>query len=38
MSDNGRRLRRGINQLSVYILDEQQGPFEITVSAIDATS
>ncbi|GAB3221094.1 CIA30 family protein [Mycolicibacterium hippocampi] len=28
----------GINQLSVYILDEQQGPFEITVSAIDAIS
>lgn len=28
----------GINQLAVYILDEQQGPFEITVSTIDATS
>ncbi|WP_347133101.1 CIA30 family protein [Mycobacterium sp. DL] len=26
-----------INQVSIYILDQQQGPFEITVSAIDAT-
>ncbi|MGB3351440.1 MAG: CIA30 family protein [Mycobacterium sp.] len=26
-----------INQLSIYILDKQQGPFEITVGAIDAT-
>jgi len=26
-----------INQVSVYILDKQQGPFELTVSAIDAT-
>lgn len=25
-----------INQVSLYILDKQQGPFEITVSAIDA--
>ena len=27
-----------IDQVSVYILDKQQGPFEITVSAIDATT
>ncbi|MDG5486061.1 CIA30 family protein [Mycolicibacterium gadium] len=27
-----------INQVSVYILDKQQGPFEITISAIDATA
>ncbi len=27
-----------ISQVSVYILDKQQGPFEITVSAIDATA
>ena len=26
----------GIDQLAVYILDEQQGPFEITLDAIDA--
>ena len=26
----------GIDQVAVYILDKQQGPFEITVSAIDA--
>ncbi|PRC60748.1 CIA30 family protein, partial [Mycobacterium sp. ITM-2017-0098] len=26
-----------ISQVSVYILDKQQGPFEVTVSAIDAT-
>ena len=26
-----------IDQVAVYILDKQQGPFEITVSAIDAT-
>lgn len=26
----------GIDQVSVYILDKQQGPFEITVSAIEA--
>lgn len=26
-----------INQVSVYILDKQQGPFAITVSGIDAT-
>ncbi|MDA2892152.1 CIA30 family protein [Mycolicibacterium sp. BiH015] len=25
-----------INQISLYILDKQQGPFEITVSALDA--
>ncbi len=28
----------GINQVSVYILDKQQGPFELTISAIDATA
>ena len=27
-----------IDQVSVYILDEQQGPFELTVNAIEATS
>lgn len=27
-----------ISQVSVYILDEQQGSFEITISAIDATA
>ena len=27
-----------INQVSVYILDKQQGPFQLTVSAIDATT
>lgn len=27
-----------INQVSVYILDKQQGPFEITISEIDATA
>jgi hypothetical protein len=27
-----------INQVSVYVLDKQQGPFEVTVSAIDATT
>jgi Complex I intermediate-associated protein 30 (CIA30) len=27
-----------ISQVSVYILDKQQGPFELTVSAIDATA
>jgi len=27
-----------INQVSVYVLDKQQGPFELTVSAIDATA
>lgn len=27
-----------INQVSIYILDKQQGPFEVTVSAIDATA
>ncbi len=26
-----------INQVSIYILDKQQGPFEITISAIEAT-
>ncbi len=26
-----------IDQVSVYILDKQQGPFEITISGIDAT-
>ena len=26
-----------VNRLSIYILDKQQGPFKITVSAIDAT-
>jgi hypothetical protein len=26
----------GINQMSFYILDKQQGPFELTISAIDA--
>ena len=26
-----------ISQVSVYILDKQQGPFNITISAIDAT-
>lgn len=26
----------GISQVSVYILDKQQGPFELTISAIDA--
>ena len=26
-----------ITHVAVYILDKQQGPFEITVSAIDAT-
>ena len=26
-----------ISQVSVYILDKQQGPFDITISAIDAT-
>ncbi|WP_349270345.1 hypothetical protein MPNTM1_01316 [Mycolicibacterium parafortuitum] len=26
-----------INQISVYILDKQQGPFEITLSGVDAT-
>ncbi len=26
-----------IDQVSVYVLDEQEGPFEITVGAIDAT-
>lgn len=28
----------GIDQVSVYILDEQQGPFELTVTAIDAVT
>lgn len=28
----------GINQVSVYILDKQQGPFELTSSAVDATT
>ena len=28
----------GIDQLSVYILDKQQGPFTITVRAVDATT
>ncbi|MCV7170458.1 CIA30 family protein [Mycobacterium manitobense] len=28
----------GIDQVSVYILDKQQGPFELTVTAIDATT
>ncbi|WP_234897795.1 CIA30 family protein [Mycolicibacterium vanbaalenii] len=27
-----------IDRVSVYILDKQQGPFELTVSAIDATA
>jgi hypothetical protein len=27
-----------ISQVSIYILDKQQGPFELTVSAIDATA
>lgn len=27
-----------ISQVSVYILDKQQGPFEFTISAIDATA
>jgi hypothetical protein len=27
-----------ITQVSVYILDKQQGPFELTISAIDATA
>lgn len=27
-----------IDQVSVYILDKQQGPFELTISAIDATA
>lgn len=27
-----------ISQVAIYILDKQQGPFEITVSAIDATA
>ncbi|WP_235892411.1 CIA30 family protein [Mycolicibacterium hodleri] len=27
-----------ISQVSVYILDKQQGPFELTISAIEATS
>jgi hypothetical protein len=27
----------GIDQLSVYVLDKQQGPFAVTVRAIDAT-
>ena len=27
-----------ISQVAVYILDKQQGPFELTVSAIDATA
>ena len=27
-----------ISQVSLYILDKQQGPFELTVSKIDATS
>ena len=27
-----------ISEVSVYILDKQQGPFEITISAIDATA
>ena len=27
-----------ISQVAVYILDEQQGPFELTISAIDATA
>ncbi len=26
-----------ISQVAVYILDKQQGPFEVTISAIDAT-
>ncbi len=26
-----------MNQVAVYILDKQQGPFEITISSIDAT-
>ncbi|MGE2728219.1 CIA30 family protein [Mycolicibacterium vaccae] len=26
-----------INQISVYILDKQQGPFELTISSVDAT-
>ncbi|MBJ7340507.1 MAG: CIA30 family protein [Mycolicibacterium sp.] len=26
-----------IDQVSIYILDEQQGPFELTISGIDAT-
>ncbi|MCZ8380240.1 CIA30 family protein [Mycobacterium sp. CPCC 205372] len=28
----------GIDQVSVYIVDKQQGPFELTVTAIDATT
>lgn len=28
----------GINQVSVYILDKQQGPFELIISAVDATT
>ncbi len=28
----------GIDQVSVYILDKQQGPFELTISAVDATT
>ncbi len=27
-----------INQVAVYILDKQQGPFQLTISAIDATA
>ena len=27
-----------INQIAVYILDKQQGPFQLTISAIDATA
>jgi len=27
-----------ISQVSIYILDKQQGPFELTISAIDATA
>ena len=27
-----------INQVAVYILDEQQGPFELTIRAIDAAT
>ena len=26
----------GISQVSIYILDKQQGPFEITIRSIDA--
>ena len=28
----------GISQVSIYILDKQQGPFELTISSIDAAA